>query len=299
MLKPGLVFIGQPSLHLHELLSLALYLEAPMALSDPMSYEIVKKFSEIIPVYKLSEEYSFNFFISGINRLYTNLQPKELEPFFLAHPEASKLEVFHIFEKGIKFYNSPSQKKYCSSFLHTKQFIPLDCEWVNLGAIGYLSFQKHKKAIRKILNPFVPYLKEAKFYVCQILNDCKSEKILSENTLDQIRFINLAFTGFDGDKHTDIIPAHGLLDASLDMSQGGLIYDEAFSLLALNHKKPLLIPTQIKGIYEELSPLTSTLPKEPRNLLPLIENYFDFETINRETLIEKAKRKFYNQALFP
>ncbi len=297
MLKTGVVYIGKPTIHLHELLSLALYLDAPIALSDEISYNICKNFSEIIPVYLLSKEFSFNFFLSGLNLLYTNLQPSEIAAFIQAHPEMNKLQIRHLIEEGIKITPAFKPSVFCSSFLHTKKYVPSDNEWVNLGPVGSLSYQKHKKTIRKILASFFPISPDTQFFVAQILQDSQDPCINSEDTLDQIYFLNLAFNGFD--KPSSVIPAHGLLDAAIDMTKACICKKDTMALAALNHKKPFLFPEPLRGLYENLSPLTTILPKEMKNLVPLIDNYFEFETIDREDLIKKCYYQFFNHSSYP
>jgi hypothetical protein len=297
MLKHGIIFVGKPSIHLHELLSLALYLEAPIAVSDETSYEICSKFSELIPVFRLSEEFSMNLFISGLTHLYTNLQPDELAPFFLSHPEHKKLNIKHVVETGIKIKNVPGSV-FCSTFYHTKQLVPIGCEWENLGAIGHLSFQKHKKKLIRILQTFLPSITDAKFFVSQIFSDATHTHYTKEQTLDNIEFINLAFCGFDKNLNLNVIPAHGLIDAAIEVSKGCILFTEEMSLIALNHKKPFLTPGGMNGFYADISPLLSILPKEPKNLTPLLENFFDFETIDRSEVIKQLNRKFFNKSLF-
>lgn len=298
MLKPGIIFIGKPSIHLHELLCLALYLNAPIALSDELSFEIVKKFSGIIPVFQFSKDFNFNYFISDKNELYTNLLPEEVASFFQARPDLKKIKVMHVIENGLNLLKSPEGSQFCSSFAHTKSLVPIHSNWINLGPIGPLSYEKHKKQIKQILLTFMPKQEECLFYICQILNDLHGKQFKEEDTLDQIKFLNLAFCGFDSAFTKNVIPAHGLVDAAIDMTSATIITDEALSLLSLNHKKPFLSHFPIKGGYEELSPLISCLPKDPKNLVPLVENYFDFETINREETIKKCMTRFFNKSYF-
>jgi hypothetical protein len=217
MLKPGLVYIGQPSIHLHEMICLALYLEAPLALSDKQSLEIAQKFSGLITVFELSRTNTLNHFISGLKELYTNLQPYELEPFFLAYPEHKKIKVYHLLESAIALKPCNDRTTFCSSFNHLKKLVPLNADFLSLGPIGYLSFKKHQKALEKIFYSFLDSNKEGKFLVAQILNDAKGKKIESEQTLDQIHFINLAFSGFEDLSKTHILPAHGLIDVACQM----------------------------------------------------------------------------------
>lgn len=298
MLKPGIVFVGSPSIHLHELICLALYLGAPIALSDQVSYEITKKFSGIIPVILFSQETNFNYFVSDKTDLYTNLLPEEVSAFFQSRPDLKKLKVMHIVENGLNLLKSPEGSQFCSSYPHTKSLIPINSKWINLGPIGSLSYQKHKKRLKEILSSFIPRQDECLFYITQVLNDLHSKRFKEEDTLDQIRFLNLAFSGFESAFTKEIIPAHGLLDAAIDSTSATIISDESLSLLSLNHKKPFLSHYPIKGSYEELSPLVSSLPKDPKNLVPLIENYFDFETINREDMIKKCMPRYFNKSYF-
>lgn len=298
MLKPGIVFIGKPSIHLHELLCLALYLEAPIAISEEVSFEIAKKFSSIIPVYRLTKEFNFNYFVSDKSTLFTNLLPEEVSPFFQARPDLKNLKVMHVVENGLNLLKSKEGSLFCSSFIHTKALIPTNSEWINLGPIGPLSYQKHKKKINELLLTFMPQQKESLFYVTQILYDINSKRFKEEQTLDQIRFLNLAFSGFMSPFTKDIIPAHGLVDAAINMTSATIIADESLSILSLHHKKPFLSHYPIKGGYEPLSPLISSLPKDPKNMVPLVENYFDFETVNREEIIKKCTPLFFNKSYF-
>jgi hypothetical protein len=298
MLKPGIVFIGKPSIHLHELLCLALYLEAPIALSDEVSFEIAKKFSGIIPVFKFSNEFNFNYFVSDKLELYTNLLPEEVAAFFEARPDLKRIKVMHIVENGLSLLKSKDGSLFCSSFLHTKSLIPINSQWINLGPIGPLSYQKHKKKLKELLYTFMPKQEECLFYITQILNDVYSKRFKEEDTLDQIRFLNLAFSGFDAPFTKEVLPAHGLIDAAIDLTSATIITDESLAVLSLNHKKPFLSHFPLTGHYDVLSPLISQAPKDPKNLVPLVENYFEFETINREEMIKKGMQRFFNKSYF-
>lgn len=298
MLKPGVVFVGKPSIHLHELLCLALYLSAPIALSDPVSYEIAKKFSEIIPILFFDQTFNFNFFVSDKTNLYTNLLPEEVCAFFQSRPDLKKIKVMHIVENGLRLLKSPEGSVFCSSFNHTKSLVPLDCKWINLGPIGALSYQKHKKILKTILSDFMPKMGDSLFYVTQILNDVHSRRFKQEDTLDQVQFLNLAFSGFNHEIFNDVLAGHGLIDAAIDSTSATIITDESLALFSLNHKKPFLSHFPIHGGYEELSPLISSIPKDPKNLVPLVENYFSFETINREDMIKKCNQLFFHKTYF-
>lgn len=296
MLKQGLVFIGKPSIHLHELICLALYLDAPLALSDSQSFEIAQKFSDIIHIHKLSEALSFTYFVSGFSEVFTNLQPEELKAFFLTN-QTPKIKFYHLVEEVLKF-KTVENSMFCSSFPHTKQLIPSGCSWINLGPIGFLSFQKHKKALLKILNSFIPALDEARFYMAQIMNDSTQSHITKEQTLDQIEFINLCLSGIPVQKTPTCIAAHGLINPAIELAKGLLTNSEPLCLLALNHKRPILIDVPLRGFYEELNVFCSLKPKDPKNLPALIENYFDFETINREELSKKLLHKYFSKTFF-
>jgi hypothetical protein len=299
MLKPGIVFIGAPTMALHQLLCLALYLEAPLALSDETSYHIAKKFSPIIPIYLLSQEFNFTCFVSGFKQLFTNLTPQELERFFLTRPDLKKIEILHLLEETQTNLKGSKEHLFCSSFLHHKALVPLNSQWINLGPLGALSYQKHKKALQTILTSFMPKQDKALDVITQIIHNAQGPALSKEDTLDQMECLTLSFEGFDN-KTTPykVLPAHGLVDAACSITKGCLFEQEALALLALHHKKPLLISRPLQGVYEPLNPLISLIPKHPHNLFYLIQNYFEFNTLNREDLITKANLTFFHNTLF-
>lgn len=293
MLKAGLIFIGKPSIHLHEMISLALCLKAPLAVSDPTCFEICQKFSSILALIRLDQYTTPNQFMAGIEVLYTNLQPYELLPFFTAYPHYESLKVYHLIENGITIRPCKEGTVFCSSFSHNQKLVPTSAKWQNLGPVGYLSFKKYKKELLGILESTITHDKLARLSVAQFLNDSSSFKILSEHTLDQIEFINMAFSGFDEDKSHQVIPAHGLVDIACDQANAIVIWSPELSTLALNHKKPVIINSSLGQDYSELSPLTCQMPNLYQNLVPLIDNYFKFETINREEFIKKCYSRFF------
>jgi hypothetical protein len=71
---------------------------------------------------------------------------------------------------------------------------------------------------------------------------------------------------------------------------------DELSILALNHKKPFILQSPLRKDYQDLSPLTTQMPDLYQNLVPLIENYFNFETLDREAFIKKSYHKFYPHA---
>lgn len=297
MLNPGLIFIGAPSIHFHEMICLALCLNAPLAVSDENCFEIACRFKDLISVTKLGQELTLTLFLAGFDSVITNLQPYELNTFFLTHQEFKKIKVMHLLEGGIKIKPCPEGTIFCSSFIYLKNLLPLNAKWQHLGPVGYISFKKHKKALEKIFYSMTQAPLEANFLIAQIINDEKSLSINSEHLLDQAYFINLALSGPALEKKNNFLPCHGLIDIACHLCHGTIISSDELSTLSLFHKKPIISTAVLSHDYEKLTPLIALLPHLYQNIIPLIKHYFSFETIDRDEFIKTCYPLFYSKSL--
>lgn len=294
--KIGILFVGKPSFHLHEAICLALYLDAPIALTDDASYAIAQKFSELIKITQISESFSPGMFISGFETIYTNLQPIEFSPFIQMKFLPQKLQVIHIFEEHFNFLTPPKNVTFCSSLPHVRNKIPSSCSFENLGNIGYLSFKKHQKDLLKIAEFELSKNHAKRLNVLNLTVDCKDPSFKDEQSLDEIHFHHLSLCGLEDNNST--IAMHGLLDALIEKTQAIILHDETLSPLVLFHKKPFFVKDLNEGFYQSINPLLVKLPQAIPSLVPLIDHYFDFETINRDELSDQLKIGLYKDSTF-
>lgn len=294
--KIGILFVGKPSFHLHEAICLALYLDAPIAFTDDTSYNIAEKFRDLIKLSQISESFSPGMFISGFETVYTNLQPVEFSPFIQIKFVPQKLKVIHIFEEHFSFLVSPKNVTFCSSLPHIKNKIPENCVFENLGNIGFLSFKKHQKALIKLAEFELSKNNTKRLNVLDLTIDCKDRIFNDEQSLDQIHFYKSSMCGFDN--NNDTIAMHGLLDALIEKTNAIILNDETLSPLVLFHKKPFFVKEHTSGFYQSINPLVVKLPQATQNLVPLIDHYFDFETIDRENISNNLKKELYKDSIF-
>lgn len=157
--------------------------------------------------------------------------------------------IYHLIEDGQKQTSKQSFKIFCSSFSHTQAQTPFHCDFVNLGAVGFLCYQKHKKSLQNIALSFFPNRDEAHFYMTQIIDQCPQPLLNKENTLDQIQFLNVCFEQ-DEPLLNNIVFAHGLIDAFIDLTKGCIFYDKRLSVLTTHHIKPFFHTSIYQGFIK-------------------------------------------------
>jgi len=294
--KVGILFVGKPSFHLHEAICLALYLEAPIAFTDADSLQIAEKFEGIIKVIHINDTFSPGMFISGFEKIYTNLQPVEFAPFIQIQFIPKKMQVVHLFEEHFHFLTPPKNAIFASSLLDAKFKIPSTCEFEYLGPISYLSFIKNKKELRKLAELELSKNTSKRLKILDLTIDSSDLSFSDEQSIDQIHFHKSSICGFEN--RNSAIAIHGLVDPLIEQTNAVILRDEIFFPQVLFHKKPFFIEEKANGAYQVLNPLLTKLPHQIPSLVPLIDNYFDFETINREELSTKLKNELFKNAIF-
>jgi len=300
MLKPGVLYIGKPSFHLHESLCLALYLEAPLLCSDPASYELCQKFSSLIKIHLLSENFTARFFVSGLSHLFTNLQPEEFKNLFQVPSSSIALNVYHLIEEHLYALNKHFSAQYCSSLPHTQTLTPENSTWHYLGPIGHLAYLKHKKALREL---FFQSLKKSISSDCPVLHilNNRNEKIFDrDETLDEVEFIPIALCGLNG-TNRKILSGVGLINPAIDTTSAVILEEPALILEALQYKKPIFFQGTLADFYKPLSPLISKMPPSLTHLKSMVEHYLEFSTLNPDTLLREIPwiKGIQAHALFP
>lgn len=280
MLKPGLLFIGKPSLHLHEMLNLALFLKAPLVCTDPLSYQICQKFGGLIPIHLLSDTFSFSYFTAGLTDLYTNLLPKELKNLLSNRLFAKPLKVYHFIEPHLMSLDPSKNVDFISSFPHTQGLVHESCRFHYLGNIGHKAYTLHKKALTELYFQSLKTKITSDFPVLQVSCDAKNIGIQNEATLDEIFFIKTAFSGFESDNNGKL-PGFGLLTAALEQTKGAIIEEEWLLLEALQTQKPIFVTRELTDFYKPLSGLVSKLPHKLTHFKSMIEHYGEFTTLDR------------------